>query len=292
MGLKRTIKRGFVSFFKLLPHKTTTANISILAPSQFLIGRTALITGGTSGIGYEIAKAFVNAGAFVVITGRSQEKLNRICQKLIEETGKKEMVLGMEWNSINVCEFPSKLEELKNKLGNRKIDILVNNAGVVKSGNIGNCNEDDYDNVLDTNLKGTFFISQTIATYMRDFNIEGNILNITSSSSLRPANSAYTISKWGLRGMTLGMAKSFIKHGIVVNAIAPGPTATPGLLHKEATNDISNPNNPLGRLAIPQEIASMAVFLVSNLGRTIVGDTIYMTGGAGLITYDDINYDF
>lgn len=90
--------------------------------------------------------------------------------------------------------------------------------------------------------------------------------------------------------MTLGMAKTYIKHGIVVNAIAPGPTATPML-----TKDIENLNhsaNPLGRFATAEEIANMAAILVSGLGRTIVGDTIFMTGGAALITYDDIKYDF
>lgn len=126
---------------------------------------------------------------------------------------------------------------------------------------------------------------------MKDHNIKGNILNISSSSGIRPAVSAYALSKWGIQGLTLGLAKSLAPYGIVVNSIAPGPTATPMLLGNDIQN-INRPRLPSGRYAMPCEIANMAVMLVSEMGRTIVGDTIYMTGGAGLITFDDIDYTF
>ena len=127
--------------------------------------------------------------------------------------------------------------------------------------------------------------------YMKENKVEGNILNVGSSSCLRPATSAYTLSKWGIRGLTLGLAKSLAPYGITVNGIAPGPTATPMLLEDSQSN-ITNNSNPIGRYVLPEEIANMAVVLVSSMGRTIVGDMIYMTGGAGIITYDDINYSF
>ena len=114
-------------------------------------------------------------------------------------------------------------------------------------------------------------------------------MNICSSSSVRPATTAYTLSKWGIRGYTVGLAKQLIKHGIVVNGLAPGPTATPMLI-KDVSNNYSLPNNPSQRYATPDEIANMAVILTSGMGRMIVGDIIYMTGGAGVITVDDINY--
>lgn len=126
---------------------------------------------------------------------------------------------------------------------------------------------------------------------MKENKVEGNILNVGSSSCLRPATSAYTLSKWGIRGLTLGLAKSLAPYGITVNGIAPGPTATPMLLEDSQSN-ITNNSNPIGRYVLPEEIANMAVVLVSSMGRTIVGDMIYMTGGAGIITYDDINYSF
>lgn len=153
-----------------------------------------------------------------------------------------------------------------------------------------NATEEVYDAVLDTNLKGTFFLSQFVGKYMKENNIKGNILNIASSSSLRPAVSAYTLSKWGVRGLTLGLAKALAPYGITVNGLAPGPTATPMLM--KDTSNITNNRIPLGRYVKPEEIANMAVFLVSEMGRSIIGDIVYMTGGAGVVTYEDMGYDF
>ena len=148
--------------------------------------------------------------------------------------------------------------------------------------------EEEFEQVIKTNLNGTFFLSKTVAKYMIQNGIKGNILNIASSSSLRPAASAYTFSKWGIRGFTLGLAKTLAPYGITVNGLAPGPTATP-MLHRDG-HDITFEKNPMGRFAMPEEIANMAAVLVSDIGRMIVGDIVYMTGGAGVITYDDIEY--
>lgn len=155
----------------------------------------------------------------------------------------------------------------------------------------GSTKEEDYDNVMDTNLKGVFFLSQLVARYMVDNHIEGNILNIASASSLRPAASVYTLTKVGIKEFTLGMAKSLIPHGIVVNGLAPGPTATPMLVKEEKPN-LALGHNPLGRFAMPEEIANMAVILTSNMSRTVVGSIVYMTGGGGTITYEDVHYPF
>lgn len=92
--------------------------------------------------------------------------------------------------------------------------------------------------------------------------------------------------------MTKGLAKILSPYGITVNAIAPGPTATPMLMPNGIKDDISFPTNPLGRFIMPGEIANMAVFLVSNMGRSIIGDMVFMTGGSGVVTYDDVHYSF
>lgn len=122
--------------------------------------------------------------------------------------------------------------------------------------------------------------------YMKENQIAGNILNVGSSSSLRPAISAYSMSKWGIRSLTLGLAKALAPHGITVNGIAPGPTATPMLLGDDL-GDIALKGSPIGRYVLPEEIANMAVVLVSPMGQSIVGDMVFMTGGAGVVTYDD-----
>lgn len=253
-----------------------------------LKGRTALITGATSGIGFEIAKSYLEAGAKVIITGRDKDRIQHACS-LLKSIHQNYIVHGIQMNNCDVAIFKEKFEEMLRWKDINQIDILVNNAGVL-GGDIRDTTETEYDNIVNTNLKGVFFLSQMIGHYYKEQHIEGNILNIASSSSLRPAASAYTITKWGIRGLTLGLAKILTPYGIIVNGIAPGPTVT-RMIFKESNTDIAF-KNPIGRCAMPEEIANMAVFLVSNMGRSIVGDIIYMTGGSGLITLDDVNYEF
>ena len=260
--------------------------IKTLPDNHLLMGRNALVTGGTSGIGFEIAKAFVKAGAKVVITGRSSERISNACDNILKETGVS--ISGIILDNRKVSEFQNNLKIVQDMLDGH-LDILVNNAGVL-GGRITSVSEAEYDTILDTNLKGVFFLSKIVAQYMKENNIQGNILNIASSSGICPANSAYCLSKWGIRGLTEGLARSLAPLGIIVNGIAPGPTATPMLVSN--TNDISHGKIPLGRYTMPQEIANMAVILVSNLGRSIVGDIVYMTGGAGNLTKENIRYYF
>ena len=290
MSVKKKIKKG-VKFFlnNLAPTTKVFPQIATLSPNQLLQGRTALITGGTSGIGYEIAKAFLMAGASVIITGRSREKIDKSVLELRTES-MSGGIFGIELNNLKVKDFKEKFNEALKLAGNH-IDILVNNAGVLGC-NFSDGKEDEYDAVLDTNLKGVFFLSQLVAHYMKDNHIKGNILNVASSSSLRPAASAYTLSKWGIRGLTLGMARILTQYDIVVNGIAPGPTATPMLMQEGITKDIGLKHSMAGRYALPEEIANMAVILVSDMSRMVIGDIVYMTGGAGLITNDDMTYTF
>lgn len=267
----------------------TKAEVATYAPNQLLEKRCAIITGGTSGIGYAIAEAFLKAGATVIITGRGQSKISNALQEL----NKYGTAYGYVLNNQNVNKFDSALDEMLKLLpdASRQIDILVNNAGIGVGYSYPNTTEEDYDTILGTNLKGAYFLSQTFGKYLVRNNIKGNILNIESSSSLRYGNTPYVLSKWGLRSLTLGLAKTLAPFGITVNAIAPGPTATP-MLNVNATENITHEKSPLGRYILPEEVANGAVFLVSDMGRAILGDTIYMTGGAGLLTQDDVPYNF
>ena len=290
MSFKSIIVKGTRLVLSALDPKTQVyPQVVSLAPNQLLQGRCALITGGTSGIGYEIAKSFVNAGASVVITGRKQERNKTAVEQIRKDTGQK-CVHAIQLDNLKVSEFNSRLAEAVSLVG-KPIDILVNNAGLV-GGEIRDCTEEKYDAILDTNLKGTFFLSQSVANCMKKNHVKGNILNVGSSSSLRPATSAYTISKWGVCGLTKGLAKILAPYGITVNGIAPGPTATPMLMPDGIREDMSFPTNPLGRFILPEEIANMAVFLVSEMGRSIIGDMVFMTGGSGVVTYDDVKYYF
>lgn len=265
------------------------ANVAILGLNELLKGRSALVTGGTSGIGFAIAQSFLNSGSSVIITGRSDEKIQKAVSELKKLTGCTN-VQGIVLDNSDIKNLAPMFNKILDATEKHQIDILVNNAGVM-GGHLAGCSEEQYDKVMNTNLKGTVFLTRIVAQHMKSKKIAGNILNIASASSLRPANSAYILSKWGIRALTQGLAKSLIPYGITVNGIAPGPTATP-MLGKTASDDLSLPKNPLGRYALPEEIASMAVILTSNMGRTIVGDIIYMTGGGALLTLDDVQCTF
>lgn len=291
MSIQNVIRRGCQFLLSCMPeqHKQVTANIIQLAPTDLLSGRMALITGGTSGIGFAIAQAMLRAGATVCITGRSEERLKKATESLLAGGEYEGRVFSEVLDNTHVDSFDSHFTNVLRKLGG-EVNILVNNAGVL-GGIFGNTTKEEFEKVLDTNLKGVFFLSQLVAKYMKEKHIEGNILNIASSSSMRPAASAYTLSKQGIKALTAGMAKSLIPHGIVVNGLAPGPTATPMLVKDDEIN-LHHESCPLGRYATADEIANMAVVLTSNMGRTVVGSIIYMTGGSGIITYDDMQYEF
>lgn len=286
---KSKIKNVIKRLFDHRPIHQVMVKLCSVPQNDLLKGRCALVTGGTSGIGFAIARAFVNAGAYVIITGRNQQRANNAVKELNADG----RAFGIEWNNNNVSEFEKSFAiilEIVRKKEINNIDILVNNAGVNYKG-MPNAEEAEYDMVMDTNLKGAFFLSQLFGKYLVANGIKGNILNIASASSLRPADSAYTLSKWGLRGLTLGLAKALGANGITVNGIAPGPTATPMMI-KDGNPNMALDRIPLGRYIMPEEIANMAVILVSDMGRSIMGDIVYMTGGAGNLTFDDVKYSF
>lgn len=184
----------------------------------------------------------------------------------------------------DVASFESKVQEALTKFDESRIDILVNSAGVHGNQEFGEVTEDTYDNVLDVNLKGLFFITQTVSNYMKNNGIKGHILNVSSAASLKPCWTPYELSKWGVRGFTLGAADELIQYGIVVNAIAPGPVATNMLGRKEG-DTLYTECIPAERFADPVEIGQMAVMLASDMCNLVIGDTLYITGGSGTIKY-------
>lgn len=246
--------------------------IIVKEPTNLLEGRIALVTGGSSGIGAGIAKALVEAGAKVYLIGRDENKLKSIS----EQINASYIVLDI----TNISELSTKLEQL---FANQDVDILVNSAGVHGNDTFGNITEKCFDSVINTNVKALYFVSQIVSNQMIKKKLHGHILNISSASSLKPSWTPYEISKRAVNGITQGMADKLIKHGIIVNAIAPGPTATPMM---GRSNDISWEGNPSGRMSTVEEIASLAVYMVSPKGEGIVGDTFFITGGSGTICID------
>ncbi len=284
MGLLGKVKR----YLKSISLKKEAVDNPVLY-GRLLKGRAALVTGGTSGIGLAIAEAYARNGAAVVVTGRSEERMEKAFEAVRQKVdGARVAGIVLDSSTGDEDAFVRALDRAESELG-MPLDILVNNAGVIAGGSVPDTRMDGFDLTIDTNLRGAYFLSQAFARRMVCAKRESNILNVCSSSSLRPAISPYTVSKWGLRGMTMGFAKALIPHGIVVNGLAPGPTATP-MLMGDGDGNLVNEGVPAGRYATPEEIANMAVVLVSDLSRMVVGDIVYMTGGCGNLTFDDMNY--
>ena len=249
-------------------------------------GRNAIITGAGSGIGFEIAKQLLLGNIEnVVIIGRNAEKLQKAKVNLGGQYDGKIRTL-----SLDISNTEDMLNGLNEYLANLpfKVDILVNNAGVMCQQLFPLITEDEFDRVMNTNLKAVFFLSQLFSKYMIRNEIKGNILMVGSTSSARPAINPYMLSKWAIRGLTSGLAKALIPYGIVVNGIAPGPTATE-MLGKDGS-DLYNEKNPSKRYCTVEEVASLAIQLVGTSGRMIVGELVYISGGAATITYDDQSY--
>lgn len=279
MSIKRKIKSGIRSLILMTKEEKLYPVPQVINASDLLKGKVALITGGTGGIGCAIAKSYLDVGCKVVLCGTNQCKIDNCIQKLGYP---KENLQGLVLNVLDVSSLYEKIEQGAALFSENRIDILVNSAGVTAHSGFMDMTEKEYDSIMDINAKGTFFMSQKMSDYMINKGIKGHILNITSASALRPAWTAYQMSKWAVRGFTVGLADVLLPYGITVNAIAPGPVATP-MLGKREGDSISNPEQVSGRYAMPGEIASMATILVSDMGKLVVGDTIYMTGGSGII---------
>lgn len=271
--------RKWIALFK---EEKKVPIVRCVPESQLLCGKTALITGGSGGIGIEIARVFIDAGANVIITGTSEKKLEDCIHHFDAHDSLKSIRLNMK----DVATFSNVVAEAAAMFAGGHIDILVNSAGVVAKDDFLEVTEEEYDNVMDINAKGTFFMCQAVIRHMIDHHVQGHILNLSSSSALRPAFSPYHISKWAVRGLTVGLADMFLSYGIVINAIGPGPTAT-AMLNKNKNDSIQHPTNPSGRYVMPEEVANLALVMVSGMGDMVVGDTFYITGGSGLTTLHD-----
>lgn len=277
MGIKQKIKSIIYRFIMMTEEEKLYPIPKPINAQKLLEGKVALITGGSGGIGLSIAESFLESGCKVIIAGTNEEKLKSCIKKLNGDV--KYIVL----NVVDDIELMNdRIDFAAALFAENRIDILVNSAGITSKNTFFEMTEKEYDSVMDTNAKGTYFVSQAVSKHMIKNKIKGHILNVSSSSALRPAQTPYQLSKWAIRGLTLGMADALLPYGIVVNAIVPGPVAT-AMMGKNDGDSISNPLQPSRRYALPSEIAAQAVLMVSDLGDLIVGDTIYMTGGSGVI---------
>lgn len=242
-----------------------------------LTDKIALVTGASRGIGAAIAKALAKDGAFVVINyNGSKDKAQAVADEITAAGGKAEIY------QCSVSDFDACGEMIKTLIKKHgHIDILVNNAGITRDGLLMKMSEEDFDAVLDTNLKGTFHTIRHMSRYFLKQK-SGKIINISSVSGIlgNVGQANYSASKAGVIGLTKSTARELASRGINVNAIAPGFIATDmtdamsGDAKEKMTEMI-----PLNRIGRPEDIADMAVFLASDKADYITGQVFAVDGG-------------
>jgi len=247
-----------------------------------LKGKVAVITGSRRGIGREIAEAMAKAGANVVISDIDQTDCEKTAQEIKEKYGQD--TLAVKTDVAKKEEVDNLIRKTVDKFG--KIDILVNNAGIAPFKPFIDLTEEDWDKVLDINLKGCFLCAQAAAKEMIK-NKYGKIINIASVAMGQmgigfPNLAHYCASKGGIAGLTEELTLELTPQGINVNAIAPGVIETPmtkNLLTDETTKKGILARLPKGRLGQPEDIANAAVFLASDDADYICGAVLVIDGG-------------
>lgn len=246
-----------------------------------LKGKTVLITGGSSGIGLATAKLFRDEGAHLAITGRDPDGLARAQEELGSET------LVIRSNAGSLSEITSMMEQVKNHF--TRLDVLFINAAVAKAAPLELVSETQFDEIMGINCKGVFF---TIQKALPLFGDAASIIVTTSITNQlgSPNFSVYGASKAALRSLVQSLSLELISRGIRINAISPGPIATPmferfGLpadMVQAIKGEIEH-KSPIKRFGTPEEIAKVALFLASDDASYLVGEEIVVDGGMSLL---------
>lgn len=281
MGIKRGIRKLAKLILESSPEKNVTVNVSQINYGKILKNRNIIITGGGKGIGFAIAKKCISEGANVVITGRTEKTL----KEATEELGK----------SCKYVVFDiSKVEEMKKFLSmcedkfTGKIDSLISNAGISLHENIyKNVTIDGFDKQFNTNLRASYFLAKEYLEYLeRNKSENGNLIFISSETGNQCYDIPYGLTKAALNSLTRALSRRVYKNNIRVNAIAPGVTISD--MVKEYV-DINSENMyrkcASDRVFLPEEIAEVACFLLSDASKCISGEIIHCNAGNHLSVF-------
>lgn len=244
---------------------------------HFMAGhRTAIVTGGASGLGYAIAEKFVKNDIRTIIIGRNEERLEKAKHALGE------LCDAFPFDLNNLDQIPHLIERIKDQ--HKKIDILVNNAGVNMKKPFVEVNNEEFQQVILTNLTSVFALSKEVTKHMLEQK-GGSIINISSMAAQYgiPQVMAYTAAKSGIEGMTKAMAVELSPNGIRVNCVAPGFIST-DMSAKALNNDPERKNKvlsrtPMGKLGIPEDVAEAVYYLASSSAKYVTGVILPVDGG-------------
>lgn len=240
--------------------------------------KIVVVTGASKGIGRGISKELAQVGAHVVLCSRNKEELNGLRKEIVEESGHAD-VFPLDISSV--AQINEVFEKINDKFG--RIDILINNAGLGYNHSALDVKEEDWDEMMNVNLKGLFFCSQQAGKYMMDHGY-GRIINMSSQASLVAIkdHAVYCASKGGVNLLTKVLALEWAEKGITVNGIAPTFTYTPGTAER-----LDNPEYlasvlnriPVRKVATIKDIVSAILYLTSTNSGMVTGSTLVIDGG-------------
>lgn len=242
-----------------------------------LTGKVALVTGASRGIGRQIAKTLAGYGAIVVVNyNGSAEKAAEVVDEIVSAGGE---ALAMQCSVADEQACAQMVQTVLEKYG--RVDILVNNAGITRDNLVMKISEEDFDAVIDTNLKGTFHtIKQLYRTFLKQRS--GRIINLTSVTGLlgNAGQANYAASKAGVIGLTKSVARELASRGVTVNAVAPGFIDTEMTqVMTDSAKEATLAQIPLRRVGQPEDIAETVAFLASDKASYITGQVISVDGG-------------
>ena len=242
-----------------------------------LAGKTAIVTGGTRGIGFSIAKTFLENGANVAIAGSRKESVDKALEKLPEYRNR---VMGIWPDLCDPAAVAEAFAAEQDRFG--RLDILANNAGISSRTSLYDYTVEEFSRIMDLNVKAVFVCSQAAARIMKEAG-GGVIINTSSMCGEygQPSGCGYPTSKFAVNGLTRSLARELAKDKIRVNAVAPGVTRTDmvAALPQEMVDRISA-GIPLGRMGEPLDIANAYLYLASDLASYVTGVTLRVDGAA------------
>lgn len=244
-----------------------------------LKGKSAVVTGGTRGIGYAVVKKFLENGAKVAVLGSRQETVDKALAKLKEE-GVEGEVIGLCPNLASPAEVAEAFDKVTAAFGS--LDILVNNAGISARESLYDYKPEDFEKIMSLNVNSLFVCSQAAARIMKPQG-GGVILNTSSMVSLyaQPSGTGYPTSKFAVNGMTKSLARELGRDNIRVNAVAPGITRTDmvAALPEEMIKPLIA-TIPLGRVGEPEDVANAFLYLASDMASYVTGEILSVDGAA------------
>lgn len=273
MGAKSYIKRGFK--YVLSESKQPIVKVEAVQKSSndILKDKVFVVTGGGSGIGFEISKRLIEENATVIITGRNEDKLKKAQSDLNNNSKLVYRVLDIK----NVNEFDEFFKSLFEEYGH--IDGIVNNAGIsLHEWDFLKVTPEGFDDQFLTNLKGGYFFTQSyIKHYLATEQNEGKILFVSSERGTYCDDLPYGLTKASMNSLVEALSYTYYKSGLNVNAISPGVTATNMTNINKEADLYSNQNS--GRFFIPEEVAEVALFLLSDYSKCISGEIVHVNAG-------------